>query len=229
MINRIRETVKTFLNTDGRGNFSPSKFDTILHYVVNNKFEELFFEVNRQLNRQNRGLINGGLENLADKTREKIEHYLMPDTALTYAAPYFQLPANLRYFDSVEYNGNPVELCKSNKEFKILQTAVPTTTWPIGVKIGNVIKIDPSTIVGSVTVSYLRNPVQAKWTYTIIDGVEVFNPSALDYVDVDIHPSEEDDIIIRVLQGFGVELKEQDIQQLTQADKLTEFQQEQQS
>jgi len=83
--------------------------------------------------------------------------------------------------------------------------------------------------VGSVTVSYLRNPVQAKWTYTIIDGVEVFNPSALDYVDVDIHPSEEDDIIIRVLQGFGVELKEQDIQQLTQADKLTEFQQEQQS
>lgn len=227
MIDRIKRTVESLLGTDHRGNFSPSKFDTILNFVVMNKFEELFFEVNRLLNRQNRGLINGGLENLPDKVREKIEHYIEPYTAMTYVGPHFTFPSDLRYFDTILYNDDAmVELCKSNKEFKILETANPTEEYPIGLKQGNTLQIRPSTILSDVTVSYLRNPRQAKWTYTIVDDVEIYNPSAVDFVDVDIHPSEEDDIVIRVLQGFGVELKEQDIQQIAQADKLTEFQQE---
>ena len=226
MIDRVHQTVKAYLNTNNRGNFAPKKFDNILHHIVNQKFEELLFDVNRLLNKENKGLLNGGMENLTDRVREKIQHYLEPEKELAYANNVFTLPSDMRYFDSVEFDGEMIELCKSNKEFKAVATTNPTSEYPIGLKMGNILKVLPEDIDDDVTMSYLRNPKQAKWTYTVVGGVEIFNPSATDYQDIDIHPSEEDDIIVRVLQGFGIELKEQDIQQATQDEKVREFNRE---
>lgn len=226
MIDRIRETVKTYLNTNNRGNFTPKKFDYILHNIVTQKYEELLFDVNRLVNRQNRGLINGGLENLTDKVREKVQYYLVPAKTLEYSAEVFVLPDDLRYFDIVTFNDEIIELCKSNREFRAISTTEPTEEYPIGLKQGNILNVLPETIEDNVKVSYLRNPKQAKWTYNIVDDVEMFNPDADDFQDVDVHPSEEDDIVIRVLQGFGIELKEQDIQKGTQDEKVREFNRE---
>lgn len=226
MIDRIFQTVKTLVNTDGNGNFKPKSFDLLLNNVVLEKFEELLFEVNRLVNRQNRGLVNGGLENVADKVRERIQHYLVEETTLVYENSKFTLPANLRYFDTVFYLNEAIELCNNNMEFKLisnLKNTAPEGDYPIGLKQGNTIKVAPSTIITNVTATYLRNPLQAKWTYQIIDGVEIFNPSANDYVDVDIHPGDEDDVILRVLKKFGINLKEKDIQEITSREEINEF------
>ena len=80
MLNRVHRTVKFLANADGRGNVSPSEIDLAIHNRVQEKYEELLFEVNRLVNRQNRGLINGALENTTEKVREKIQHYLEETT-----------------------------------------------------------------------------------------------------------------------------------------------------
>lgn len=226
MIDRINKTAKFFLNTEGRGNFRPEDFDTVLHNKTLEKFEENFYEVNQMINRQNRGLINGGLENIPDKIRERIQHYLMPDEELTYNGSTFDIPDNLHYFDTVEYNGNMIELLKSNKEFKIVEQANPTEELPIGLKQGAILKIRPSSIVDGVSMTYLRKPIRAKWTYKIYNSVEMFHSGATDFKDVDIHASEEVDLTLRVLSGFGLNLKEKDIQEYTQREEATNFNQE---
>lgn len=226
MIDRIFKTTKFFLNTEGRGNFRPEDFDTVLHNKVLEKFEENFYDVNQMVNRQNRGLINGGLENIPDKIRERIQHYITPDEPLTYTTPYFNLPDNLHYFDTVEYNGVIIELLKSNKEFKIVEMANPKEEYPIGLKQGTILKVRPSTIVDNVTVSYLRKPVRAKWTHIISNGVEMFDDGATDFKDVDIHPSEEVDLILRIMSGFGLNLKEQDIKEYAKREEAENFNQE---
>ena len=226
MIDRINRTVKAYLNTNNLGNYSPARFEDILHNEVLGIFGELMFDVNRFVNRQNRGLAGSGLENTPDKVREKILHYLMPDTDLTYSGNTFVLPSDLKFFDMVLYSGIPVEMCKSSREFTAVSTSDPDETYPIGLKIGSNIKIAPSTIISGVTVSYLRNPIRAKWTYIIVNGTEIFNPSAEDFQDVDIHPSDEYELIRRVLQGFGVSLKEPDVIRMVQEEKAREFNQE---
>lgn len=226
MIDRIKQTVETFLNTDNRGNFKPESYDTILHSVVLDRHEQLFFEVNRMANRQNRGLLNGGLENVTEKLREKIQHYIVDDVTLTYSTNRFILPEDLRYFDAVLYNEEIIEMLKSNKEFNTLKSTNPSEAYPLGLKVGNVIKVLPTTIVDNVTVSYIRNPLRAKWTYTIVGGVEQYNPDADDFVDVDAHISEEFDITIGVLRGFGINLKEQDVQAIAQNIENTVFNEE---
>ena len=76
MLNRVHRTVKFLANTEGRGNVKPENIDLAIHNKVLEKYEELLFDVNRLVNRQNRGLVNGALENTVDKVREKIQHYL---------------------------------------------------------------------------------------------------------------------------------------------------------
>ena len=229
MINRIKETVEDYLNTENRGNFQPETFNRLLHHAVQDSYETSFFEANRTANRQNRGLVLGGLENLTEKVRERISHYLVDSENLAYNTDRFTLPADYRYFDAPMYNGDTlIEPCKSQKDFNILKSANPSTDFPICVKVGNSIKVAPENITSDVTLSYLRNPLRAKWTYTIVDGVELYNPSAADFVDVDAHPSVEIDLIVMVLKGFGVNLKEQDIQAITQNQEARQFNEENQ-
>ena len=219
-----------FANSDIRGNVKPTDLRLALYDVVNEIVEEYFYEVNRMLNRENRGLINGGFENIPDRIREKILYFLKEDVVLNYAAPYFELPADLRYIDSVFYQeNNEVEFCKHNKEFKLLLNyadTLPTNTNPIGLRIGNKIKVAPTTIVDEVTISYLRNPLIPNWTYTVVGGAELFNPSAPDFQDIDLHPSEENRVVLATLKRFGVNLKETDLTQMTAAREQIDFNQD---
>ena len=229
-IDRLYKTVLMFANSDIRGNVKPTDLRLALYDVVNEIVEEYFYEVNRMLNRENRGLINGGFENIPDRIREKILYFLKEDVALTYSAPYFELPTDVRYIDSVFYqDNNEVEFCKHNKEFKLLLNyadTLPTNTNPIGLRIGNKIKVAPTTIVDEVTISYLRNPLIPNWTYTVVGGAELFNPSAPDFQDIDLHPSEENRVVLATLKRFGVNLKETDLTQMTAAREQIDFNQD---
>ena len=229
-IDRLYKTVLMFANSDIRGNVKPTDLRLALYDVVNEIVEEYFYEVNRMLNRENRGLINGGFENIPDRIREKILYFLKEDVALTYSAPYFELPTDVRYIDSVFYqDNNEVEFCKHNREFKLLLNytdTLPTITNPIGLRVGDKIKVAPTTIVDEVTISYLRKPLIPNWTYTVVGGSELFNPSAPDFQDIDLHPSEENRVVLATLKRFGVNLKETELTQMTAAREQIEFNQE---
>lgn len=229
-VDRIYKTVLMFANSDIRGNVKPTDLRLALYDVVNEIVEEYFYEVNRMLNRENRGLINGGYENIPDRIREKILYFLVEDFELTHNDPYFNLPDDIRYIDSVFYqDDNEVEFCKHNKEFKLLlkyADTLPTNTNPIGLRVGNKIKIAPTTIISHVTISYLRNPLIPNWTYAVVGGAELFNPSAPDFQDIDLHPSEENRVVLMTLKRFGINLKEEDLVQATASKENSEFNQD---
>lgn len=227
-IDRVKRAVETILNTDNRGNFKPEAFNTILYHVLNEIIENWLVEVNRLTNRENRGLVNGNLENLPDRIREKLMRYAVTETVPVNGST-FPLPTDIRYFDGVydEFD-NEIEMCKNMREFKHIKNYIhttPTANYPIGIKKGDVIEVLPTTIV-NIVVSYLRQPYIPKWTYTIVDGVELFNPSAVDFQDIDMHVAEEENIVRRVLLHFGINLKEDDIQKALQQQEIVEEQKE---
>jgi len=226
------KTLLTNANSDIRGNITPTELTLILNDKVNEIYEEYFSDKTRMLNRQNRGLMAGGTANIPDRIDEKINHFLTEAT-MVYAAPIFTLPADHRWTDAIFYDTiNEVEMCATTKKFNLLSNFIhtkPTTTTPIGLKTGGGIKIAPSTIVNNITISYLRNPLIGKWTFQVVSGAELYNPSAGDHQDIDLHPSEFNNLVIRVLQGFGQNLKETDLQNVTQNEKTMDFNNENQS
>ena len=146
MLNRVHRTVKFLANTEGRGNVKPENIDLAIHNKVLEKYEELLFDVNRLVNRQNRGLVNGALENTADKVREKIQHYL-EEQEVNAANGIIGIPSEVRYFDTLLYKETYIELCKNNKQFLLSQSEANDEN-PIGLKTSN--KIDFFTVEGTI-------------------------------------------------------------------------------
>ena len=109
----------------------------------------------------------------------------------------------------------------NSKEFNIYKSFANSRA-PIGRISGLTVKVFPDTT-ESLSLTYLRKIKYPKWTYVIASGAEMFNPDADDFQDADIHSSEEDEMVRRVLLRFGIHLKEKDIQAYLLRDEETEF------
>ena len=239
LIDRIKKKVEFFLNVEMRGNFTPSKFELALHNAMQTRNEEYLYDLNRLLNRQNKGLISNGINNTPDSFSEKISHYLEEDEITPETNGRFVLPNDLKYLDevAVKYQvdqldvplidkKSDVEFCKNKREFNVLKN-LATKQYPVSVIIGNNLLLAPSyDNATSIDVTYLRKVKYPKWTYQVVGGVELFNPSATDFQDADIHSSEEDEMVMRVLKAFGVNLKEADIQAFSKQEEVSDFNQE---
>lgn len=212
-IDRVYKTILFFANSDVIGNVKPDDLRLSINTAVEDIVESYFDILNRALNRENRGLSGVGLENIPDKIRERLLYFLK-ESNLSHNGSVFEFPSDLRYIDEISYNGTDIELCKNNREFKIisnLNDTAPSEIYPVGLKIGNTFKVSPSSIVSNVTMSYLRKHQIANWTFNVIGNTEVFNPSATDFQDIDLHPSEEYNVILKTLGYFGINLKEKDL------------------
>ena len=211
LIDRIYQKVKKFLNTDVRGNVTPEEFNLLLHDAIQARNEEYFYDLNRLVVRENRGMISNYIENLPDRIREKILHYSTEGVLESEETNIKNLPLDVLFIDEIENeDGATFEFCANKKTFNILKS-VATIKYPIYTSAGNKIRISPE-YDGEINITYLRKVKFPKWTFTIVSGTALFNPSASGFQDADIHASEENEMVKKVLLAFGVNLKEQDIQ-----------------
>lgn len=222
-INKVHKIVKALSNTDSIGNVKRETIDLFIDLSVNELYEDVFYDINKLINRQNRGLLNTELENTTEKVRERILHYL-EDQTLEKENNTFNIPNELRYVDTLIYEEEIIELCKNYKDF-ILNKKNASLDFPIALKHSNSLNIFPEEI-EKIQITYLRNPIPAKWTYRVFNNTELFDPSLPDFRNIDIHDSQEDELIISVLNKIGINLKEKDLQNITQRIEQKEFQQE---
>jgi hypothetical protein len=65
--------------------------------------------------------------------------------------------------------------------------------------------------------TYIRKPKIPKWTYQNIGGNPLFNPSALDYQDFELPVQFFSDLVVKILGYCGIEIRENDVVQISQA------------
>lgn len=227
LIDRIYQKVKTFVNTEVRGNVTPAEFNLFLHDAIQSRYGDYIYEINRLQHRVHQGVTSNLTENLPNKIREKILHYLT-ETATPIAIENnekYRLPQDIYFLDEVEYVNQETsettvfEVVKNKRSYNITKSQA-TATYPICLQVGEEIRTSHN--LGPLTISYLRKPKFGKWTYMVVNGAEIFNPGAGDFEDADIHPSEEDKIVVEVLMRFGINLKEQDIQASANSEDIKE-------
>lgn len=241
MINRIYSLVLFISNNELRGNVTPSDYNLALYNAIIEVYEEYFFELNRAITRKNKGLVNNDFADLPEYYREKIKHFLsdgtiekaiveLPsDTPITTTPEYYYpLPSDLRYLDAIFYKGNELEPVSNSRQFLLAKKigSIVDSEYPIYLLKGREIDFLPTDLSEKFDIWYLRNPLRPNWTYNVVNGVEVFNPDADDFQDVDIHPSEEGNLIMRVLLKMGINLKEQDLANYIMSQENQQFQKE---
>tara|TARA_R110000751_G_scaffold134837_4_gene237450 strand:- start:31919 stop:33010 length:1092 start_codon:yes stop_codon:yes gene_type:complete len=88
----------------------------------------------------------------------------------------------------------------------------PSAEFPAYTTEGATMTMHPFTINGAVdiTCQYIKYPAVPKWTYasTLIGQAPIFNPSASDYQDFELPADNENDLVNKILQYAGVEIRE---------------------
>tara|TARA_R110001592_G_scaffold156209_2_gene386504 strand:+ start:9857 stop:11050 length:1194 start_codon:yes stop_codon:yes gene_type:complete len=105
----------------------------------------------------------------------------------------------------------------------------PTVQNPLYVRSNNAsITTYPSVLTAgsTLTYNYVKNPSAPKWTYNVVLGKAVYNGSASDANNFELHSSEENNLVYKVLQLAGISMNRPDIIQAATGKDAQESQQQ---
>ena len=79
--------------------------------------------------------------------------------------------------------------------------------------------LDPSVLNNTeqFEVSYYKRPSAPKWTYIVLNNKALFNANASDLQNFELHASEEEELVYKILMLAGLTMKQPDIQQSASA------------
>lgn len=228
MINSVRNTVHDFLEKNNRGWLKPERFNNYAYLAQMEIFESYFYDYAKWISLQNNRVTGSGYADIPRNIREKLDIFHKIDNDLSYNVDRFIPPSdNYRILD-VFYSGDYVDEVSQRRQLLLTKSnlTAPTADFPVYVRVEDNILIYPVTINSNVSASYIRKPVTPKWTYTAVSGNPLFNGSAVDYQDFEIHPSDEHRLIVKILGFAGVSIREQDVVQYAETKQAQKKQNE---
>lgn len=139
-----------------------------------------------------------------------------------------------------QYNITEVERVNQNKIFYLTSSnlTAPTTQYPAYVLggassntatgvLGNTISVYPTTIIqgGAIQVQYIRYPLAPNWTYLTTSGQDpIYNPAAADFQNFELPASDEPNLVAKICQYIGIEIREEAVYKFGQTEELTDTQ-----
>lgn len=239
MINQVYTTVLAILNKDNRGYVSPLEFNLYSELAQMSIFEDAFHKYSRSLVKQNNRMYHSEFSDIPKHIREAIDNFILesvlekdPDGLYYYDVSDFYKGVKVDLFQGQDsgYNREEIEEVSKLEINRVLKNNLitPTLEYPLYVKVNGKHRIFPNIPNGySVLGTYIRKPKAPKWTYQNVGGNPLFNPSAGDYQDFELPIQFFSDIVIKVLGYCGIEIRENDVVQISQAMEAASINNEQ--
>lgn len=152
-----------------------------------------------------------GYGNEVFNLKQVLEYYIEEST-VEFINGSVVMPTDLNLIGSI-FNDD-VEYDKVDKKiFNTLKRSskfAPTDCSPIYTFNNLELKLLP--VKDKVDITYFRKLKQPKWTYKIMNGVEMFNPDAADFQDIDMHDLMLPNLFMDVLAICGLNLQMDQVQ-----------------
>ena len=233
-VDRVYQRVLTLANKEQRGYITPQEFNIFANQAQMDIFEQYFYDLN-----QFRRVPGNDTQHadMVDMLEEKISVFEVTGVlTLTLQAngptgnlnglPRFYRLSNVR-------SGNTIMESVSRKDFRMFPNsplAAPTADRPIYMvdTVNNTIQIAGNDELTEANIDYIQSPRMASWTYMVVGGKALFNATANDRQDFDLHPSEETELVLKILTLAGFTLKDPELYQIAAGEDAKNIQQEKQ-
>ena len=213
-VNTVYKTVLSILNKEQRGYMTPDEFNKIVNHVQLEIFEKYFEDLN-QMVRQPQN--DADYADRLDYLEEKIAIHNKTAPGKNAAGSPFA-PDGLHILGTISYNGSEAQRVSKKEFYNINKSPLtkPTEVYPIYTLDSGKITVYPKTIVNTnLEVSFIQKPTEAAWKFTVDANTGVFIESSSD--DIDLHDSEQSEVILKVLMYAGVVIKDMEIVQIASA------------
>jgi len=224
-INTVYNAVLVITNKDNRGYITPEEFNSLATQAQESIFASYFLREMTYEMQTGGSNIDSDFSNPTLTVAQKINAFYKLNTP-TLSNGIFPYPADFYKLGVVSVN-DVVADYSSHEDAKYINLSPltkPVSTQPIYTLTSDGVKILPSTITTGVTFDYLSKPTRPKWGYVLNGTVPYYDPStfnpATDSYDVaaksynfELDPSEQSELIIRILAYAGVVIKQADVAQ----------------
>tara|TARA_R100000734_G_C3310244_1_gene101021 strand:+ start:974 stop:1678 length:705 start_codon:yes stop_codon:yes gene_type:complete len=231
MINSVRNTVLSIIDKDNSGFISPLEFNLYAKSAQLEIFQEYFDNFRKAvLDKNNRRGSKGATDEVKD-IRHKLDIFTKKENLTRVGVTNrYTLPSDLYMVNNVLSNTDIVEEVDKTEFYFLGQAnlASPSDTYKIFTRFGNEIEVSPAlTATQTLSMVYYRTPSEPKWTYIATAGGDpIYNASATDHQDFELHPEEETQLIVKILRYAGVSIRAEDVVTTANTQDKTEFEKE---
>lgn len=237
-IDTVYQKVLAILNKEQRGYVTPQEFNLFANQAQLDIFEQYFYDINQF------GRVHGNDTEYSDMLNvlnEKINVF-EKTAALIYSASRFSLPLDLYRLGTVIYSNTttdnfgvsstePIEAERINKNEILYINSSPLTkprnTRPIFTSDSAGINVyGNSELISAVSCNYIKKPTTPQWGYQIVFGEPLYD--AANSEDFELHPSEETELVIKILELAGLLIKDISLYQVANSEEAETIQQEKQ-
>ena len=226
MINNVRKTVLSVLNKNNYGYISPDDFNMYARQAQLEVFESYFYSFNKAVNFTNQRIAGTDYADLVEKIEQDIDTFhvtnaLTVNPAGGYFAPSLTTTGDEAYMimglDLLDEGVFRAEATRiSNSKVRALVASnltAPSFSSAVYTENNGTFTPYPTTVgAGNVEARYVRYPAVPKWTYLEFgNGEPLFNGSATDFQDFEVSPSEESELINKILQMAGMSIRELEV------------------
>lgn len=237
-VDTVYQRVLSILNKEQRGYVTPQEFNLFANQAQLDLFEQYFYDINQF------GRIPGNNTEYSDMLNILNEKINIFETSAIpgRVGSYFTFPSDLYRLGTVVYKNETtnsfgvtsteaIEAERINaNEFLYINSSPltkPQNIRPIFVANSNGIRIyGDSEITGNtnVEIQYIRKPAKAEWKYQTIFGEALYD--ATYSVNFELHPSDETELVIKILELAGLLVKDLSVYQIANSEEQETIQQE---
>lgn len=234
-INDVYQKVQAIANKEQRGYVTPLEFNLLANQVQNDMFEQYFYDLNQADRKQE---TFEEYSNAIDLITEKIAPFQYNNIApastsgntVALHADTYELGDVYYVSGGLDYLVEPINR-RDLTDLLLSPLAAPTVARPVYVRktetVGNarLLKLDiyPTTVtIGNIKHNYVKKPVTVAWGYNTVTAA--YDSSTT--TDFELHPSEEANIVIKILQLIGVIIKDPSLYQISSQEEMKDLQQE---
>ena len=222
-IDTVYQRVLAIANKEQRGYITPQEFNLFANQAQMDIFEQYFYDLNQFLRIPGN---DGTYSNMIDILQEKINIFqLVVDP--TNSNNVITLPANMYRLGGIQTNGIQIERWERKDYEKAIDLPLtkPTNARPICFVQGNLATVAPVDLT-DFDVTYVRRPAAVAWGYIVVNEKALYNPGSSN--NFQLHPSEETDLVVKILALAGVLMEDQVLMQSAAQEDAKNTKQEKQ-
>jgi len=235
-IDTVYQRVLAFANKEQRGYITPQEFNLFANQAQQEIFEQYFYDLNQASRIPGNDTVYADID---DMLENKMQIFENTDDAAHGTSPLSYtdgitsgskiLPTYIYRVNRIEYNNVDVEIV-SAADFKDAYSGGPLTkpssNRPIANIRKNVLRCFP--VITPTRIMYFKKPINVQWGYVVINEKALYDPNSQKTTDFELHPSEETELVYKILKFAGVAMQRADIMRAGQGMDMSQIQQEKQ-
>ena len=235
-VDTVYQKVLAILNKEQRGYVTPQEFNLFANQAQLDLFEQYFYDINQF------GRLPGNDTEYSDMLNilnEKISPFEVTSGDLNHDNTKFELPTDLYRLGTVIYSNTTTdgfgtstteqieaERVAKNEILYINSSPLtkPKNTRPIYTQNTSGINVyGDSELTSDVKCNYIKKPTTPQWAYQIVFDEPLYD--AANSVDFELNPSEETELVIKILEMAGLLIKDYNLYNVANQEEIETIQQ----